>query len=694
MYKKMDLKEKKERFEKIKAEWNYNKNRKNPDAYTYGSSCKVWWKCLKGHEWEATIQSRVRGDNCPYCSGRRVIKGETDLKTIHPSLAKEWDYENNESDIREYYAYSNKKVYWICSKGHRWSAKINDRVRGNGCPYCAGKKIIEGENDFASQCPQLALEWNYRLNTKKPNEYSYGSGQKVWWVCKKGHEWQSQIKDRVRGNGCPYCAGKRIVVGENDLATLKPWLSLEWDYEKNSQMKPEDFTCGSSTKVWWKCEKGHSWQARIYSRSYGIGCPYCAGERVIVGYNDLASQEPDLVKEWDWERNGEQTPNEICVNSSKMINWICKYGHCWTSSPNQRVSNRTGCPICSRQFHTSFPEQAIYFYCKKFYREVENMKKWKSGIEIDIFIKEIGVGIEYDGEYWHSSDEAKRRENKKDEFCTQNGIKLLRVKEANIENIKVENNILQYNPKIKGMLNKVIKTLMDKLEVKNYDIDVERDRADIYQQYKIFTCGDITEEEIRYGWDINKNGNLRLEMFTKGSHQMAWWKCEKGHSYQMEIKSHIGNMHSGCPVCASKQIIVGENDFASLHQELLNEWNYEKNTHKPYEYTEYSGKKVWWKCKKGHEWQTSIAKRVTGQKCPFCQNKRVWKGYNDLLTCYPQIAREWNDEKNGDLLPSEVVFGSTKKVWWRCKAGHEWSTKVYLRTLRGTKCPICYGQKR
>ena len=107
----------------------------------------VWWKCSKGHEWEATISNRNKGKGCPYCSGRYAIKGESDLQTVNPTLAKEWNYNKNDnltpSDVMPN---SHKNVWWICSKGHEWQAAIDSRSRGNGCPICAKEKRKKSEN--------------------------------------------------------------------------------------------------------------------------------------------------------------------------------------------------------------------------------------------------------------------------------------------------------------------------------------------------------------------------------------------------------------------------------------------------------------------------------------------------------------------------------------------------------------------
>ena len=63
------------------------------------------------------------------------------------------------------------------------------------------------------------------------------------------------------------------------MQTINPALAEEWNYEKNTELTPEDVTANSNKKVWWKCSNGHEWQAVIYNRNKGNGCPVCAKER-------------------------------------------------------------------------------------------------------------------------------------------------------------------------------------------------------------------------------------------------------------------------------------------------------------------------------------------------------------------------------------------------------------------------------
>ena len=262
----------------IAKEWNYEKNGAlKPEHVLINSNKKVWWKCPKGHEWQAIIASRNSGNNCPYCSGRNTVKGYNDLATLNQTLTSEWNYEKN-GDLKpeNFTANSGKKVWWKCNKGHEWQATIFNRNNGRRCPICSNKQVLIGYNDLANINPQLAKEWNYEKNGDlKPQDFTLNSNKKVWWKCEKGHEWQAIIANRNKGIGCPYCSGRYAIKGKTDLATINPTLAKEWNYEKNGDLKSENFTANSGKKVWWKCDKGHEWQATIANRNNGTGCPEC-----------------------------------------------------------------------------------------------------------------------------------------------------------------------------------------------------------------------------------------------------------------------------------------------------------------------------------------------------------------------------------------------------------------------------------
>ena len=193
-------------------------------------------------------------------------------------LMKEYNYEKNKNiDLNVVTVGSNKKIWWKCSKGHEWQAKISNRFyRKNRCPVCQNRKIINGINDLFTTNPELKKIWNYDKNLLNPDEVVCGSARKVWWKCSKGHEWYEEIRQVAAGCRCPYCSGHRVFKGFNDLKTLYPELMMEWDYDKNT-ITPDSITKGSDEKIWWKCSKGHSWKTTVSHRTNGRGCPECFG---------------------------------------------------------------------------------------------------------------------------------------------------------------------------------------------------------------------------------------------------------------------------------------------------------------------------------------------------------------------------------------------------------------------------------
>lgn len=127
--------------------------------------------------------------------------------------------------------------------------------------------------------------------------------------------------------------------GKEDLLT-------QWDAAKNLPETPQTVTHGSHTAAWWQCENGHSWQAPVYSRAAGSGCPYCRGRKADPGFNDLASRFPELAAQWDTEKNAPTRPGDVTVGSHRTVWWRCEKGHSWRAMIRSRASG-CGCPVCA-----------------------------------------------------------------------------------------------------------------------------------------------------------------------------------------------------------------------------------------------------------------------------------------------------------------------------------------------------------
>ena len=191
-------------------------------------------------------------------------------------------------------------------------------------------------------------------------------------------------------------------------------------------------------------------------------------------------------------------------------------------------------------------------------------------------------------------------------------------------------------------------------------------------------------------FDDAKNG-VTPDGIGHASNKNMWWNCPKGHSYQAAPNDRF-RYNYGCPYCCNHRALPGFNDLATTDPEIAAEWDYGKNEKGPDAYTRGSGSRVWWKCAKGHEWQSKVYNRVQGHNCPVCSNKKVLAGYNDLATVKPGLAGEWDYGKN-EKGPEAYTRGSSKKVWWKCAKGHSWRSTIANRSILGHQCPYCQKKR-
>ncbi len=689
-----------ENNENLLKEWHPTKNGDYTPSNTYmGMKYRPWWICSEGHEWQAQINERCHGRGCAICSGRRVLAGFNDLESQKPEISKEWHPTKNRKKPSEYVVGSNLPVWWMCPKGHEWEAKISDRTyKGGGCPYCSGKRVLPGFNDLASCYPVVADEWNYEKNGDlRPDAVTKMSNTSVYWRCKDcGHEWKARIADRAQGKGCPQCrkgfgvsfeekaivfylsdivplvenykadflgrmeldvfipslrigieydgaswhtskeyderknrlciendielirvmesdserdgsinihvtkrdrkslsdAIHRILViiseksGDNyavdvdvekdaakilekkytyrrerSLGVLHPELARQLHPTKNGLLNAEMIPVKSNFELWWICDKGHEWKAVISSRVMGRGCPYCSHTMLLPGFNDLATTNPELAKEWHPTKNGELKPDQVMMGSSDKVWWMCSEGHEWEAIIYSRKKN--GCPIC-----------------------------------------------------------------------------------ANRVVLPGYNDLATTNP------------------------------------------------ELAKEWHPTKNGDITPSMVVSGSNVKYWWVCKNGHEIFMAPSARTSGKY--CGVCDGKVVVPGINDLESQYPEMAGQWHPTKNGKlKPSQVAPHSNKPVWWLCENGHDWRVSPNQRI-GRKygCPYCSNQKVWPGFNDLESRYPELAKQWHPTKNGELKPSMVTPGSSRKVWWKCPRGHEWEAMIQPRTKRNVGCPYCSKQRK
>lgn len=167
------------------------------------------------------------------------------LYLTNPTIAKEWHPSKNGGlTPKDATLNFNRKVWWLCSNDHVWSATVNERIQGNSCPYCAGEKIED------EKIPNV-------INPSPTEEIPPEKNEKL------------KQKDTVAHQG-------KKVSSENCLQTINPKLAKEWHPTKNGNVTPKDVAAFSHEQVWWLCSQGHEWKAAISGRSNGQGCFYCS----------------------------------------------------------------------------------------------------------------------------------------------------------------------------------------------------------------------------------------------------------------------------------------------------------------------------------------------------------------------------------------------------------------------------------
>ena len=484
-------------------EWNYEMNTgKLPEQISLHDNRKYYWICPKGHNYQCSPDKRSRGSGCPYCSNKRLLKGFNDLATNYPLFANEWDNTENIGTPEDYTIGSTYLARWICSEcGHIWSSKIRDRVKSKygGCPECAKKIRGKKKHEAALQksggiTDELLLkEWDYEKNIAGPECYAPQSNEYAYWICSKcGEKYRAIIRGRANGRKCPVCAGKKVVEGKNDLASIMPELAQEWDQKKNGCLTPSMVTVGSGKKVWWLCPKGHSYKATVLHRTYGTGCPECNYGRQTsfaeqAAYYYVRKLYPDAMNRYKADFLG-QMELDIFIPS---ISYAIEYdGTAWHGK-DKLERERTKYSICRER----------------------NIKLIRL-IEKDI-LETFG------------SDNADRH--------------------FGMENLYQQKNL-------RVVIDQLLSFLDFRSFGHPIDVDLERDRFEIYKfmTQEIENSFETEYPALAEEWDYEKNGSLKPFNIKPHSDVVVWWKCrECGTSY----KASVGHRSygTGCPLCGIRK---------------------------------------------------------------------------------------------------------------------------------------------
>ena len=309
--------------EDLLKQWHPTKNGDlTPKKVTAHSNKYIWWVYPYddpntgkhfNFEWKVTVNARVQGSECPYLSNQKIWIGFNDLGTTHPKLAEQWHPTKNGDLTPQKVTHGNsQKVWWYYPYDDpntgkhfdfEWQSVISTRAseRWNNeyvCPFLTdNSQVWYGFNDVETWCRLnkrecLLDQWDYELNAKEPKDFTYGSNKTVHWKLLYYDEnrkkefllkWKDTISHRtIENRDCPYIGEGRTAVytGFNDLESMFPLISKEWDYTKNKDLTPQTMCWCSGKKVYWLCENKHSFYQSIAHRTASKeNCPYCSGSK-------------------------------------------------------------------------------------------------------------------------------------------------------------------------------------------------------------------------------------------------------------------------------------------------------------------------------------------------------------------------------------------------------------------------------
>ena len=497
------------------------------------------------------------------------------------------------------------------------------------------------------------------------------------------------------------------------LADERPDLAKEWNYEKNGDLKPEDVSCGSGKKVWWKLPydvpddypvehlRGKhfefEWEANISDRTRGVNCPFlCRNPKTWKGFNDLATTNPSLADEWDYKLNIGLTPSDVTTNSGKNVWWHLQYDipndyivenlrgkridfH-WQAVVSDR-NNGNGCPFLTgktvwpgfNDLQTVSPELA---------------KQWHPAKNGELTAAQVTASSNKKVWWLYPYDDPKTGKHFDFEWETT-----------------ISHRTGNYGTGCPYLNGKAVWTGFNDLQT--------------------------TNPELAKQWHPTKNGELTAAQVTASSNKKVWWlypyddpKTGKHFDFEWEAIVSSRNKGTGCPFLIGQSVWPGFNDLQTVNPELAKEWHPTKNGGlKPTQVTANTDKKVWWllpydipmdypvEYLRGKhfnfEWKSVISSRNSGIGCPYLKGQAVWESFNDLQTVNPELAGQWHPTKNGDLKPTQVTANTSKKVWWLLtydvpedyqvehlrgkRFNLEWQAAISKRN-GGHDCPFFCGQ--
>lgn len=413
------------------------------------------------------------------------------------------------------------------------------------------------------------------------------------------------------------------------LSQTHPELAKSWDGIRNGDLTPNTVVAGSGKKAYWFCPKGHSICIEVRRKVAGDGCGVCANRVLQSGVNDLATVYPGIAAQWHPTKNGELKPTQVLFGARLNAWWQCEREHEWRAMLYSRNPETQGCRACINKVVVRGENDL-----ESCFPEISNEWDFEKNGETKPSDVSFGSQKSY---YWKCSKShsfklsiyRRTKEGSSCKYCSGNAI--------------------------------------------------EPGVSDLQTLYP----------EISEKFSLTLNPSIKVNEIAPQSSKRYIWNCGKGHTFTSTPNQLVKGY--GCGVCSGKQLLAGLNDITAKFPLVAKEWSTKLNDGlKASDFAPGSSKIVWWQCSQGHDYKMRIDNRCfLDRQCAVCANRQVQVGINDLASRRPDLAQEWDKDKNGHLSPTDVPYESTKKAWWLCSEGHSFHSKINMRATRNVGCPKC-----
>jgi very-short-patch-repair endonuclease len=495
----------------IKSCWDYERNSVNPNSVASGSGKKYWWLCPDcGISFPRTAYKMVTGTGrCKNCGAlyRAKLHYITNLRS-RPSVA-------DVPEVAVLYAndLNERKAKYVLSMSD-WRMKF----------YCKDCKAV-----FERQVKNVTL------------------GQYYCNACAEKHRRSNYLKTRYeKHETCAEC---------DNIIKI-------WDYERNAtnNVFPDKLTSHSVREIHLLCPKcGNKWMDCPSARYNKLPmCPDCGSQRggaanrqrALKTNGSVVDADKRILQYWHPTRNN-TTPYEYTRNSKDECWFMCERGHEYKLVIADFVGRAHPCPICKPGSHTSFVEKVVAFYLSKVVDIKENYRAFAKKMELDIWIPSINTGVEYDGRYYHKGMED--RDRRKDEYCRENGIRLLRIKECDencrcVDGLHYDYDSMDYQW--------LMDAVCDELNLPYVRTDISNDSLEIYDKVSYGRKRNsiaATRPDVDRLWDYKKNGNIKTSYVAQCTRQEFYWHCPDCGTSWFESAFAVCTRVYPCKVCGLRK---------------------------------------------------------------------------------------------------------------------------------------------